>query len=89
MAEHGRRREGHLALDHVQVGVADAARRDAHEHLAAARAGDGDLLQLERLPGTRQHCRRIVSLIWRQLAPLPRPHSGLLRLVEHVRAMVY
>ncbi len=51
VSEHGRRGEGDLALDHVEVGVADAAGGDAHEHLAAARARDRDLLDLQRLTG--------------------------------------
>jgi hypothetical protein len=48
VAEHARHRERHRAVVHVQVGVADAARRDAHEHLARARLGVAQLLDPER-----------------------------------------
>ena len=58
VSEHGRRREGDLALDHVQIGVADAAGGDPDEDLAAPRLRDRDLLQLERRAGGREHRRQ-------------------------------
>ena len=48
VAEHHRRGPLPLALDHVQVGAADAAGRHPHEHLARAWLVELDLADLER-----------------------------------------
>ena len=51
VAEHRRRVAGRVgARRGVQVGVADAAGDQAHQHLARARLGQIDLLDRERLP---------------------------------------
>jgi hypothetical protein len=46
--EDERERLGQVALDDVQVAVADAAGRDADEHLAFLRRGEVDLENLDR-----------------------------------------
>ena len=48
VAQHGRRRVRQLALDHVQVGVADAAGRDLDQHLALSWLGLRDVLYEKR-----------------------------------------
>ena len=49
--EHGRRVAGRIgARGGVEIGVADAAGDEAHEHLAGARLGQLDLAHDERLP---------------------------------------
>ena len=85
MAQHGGRREGDLALDHVQVGVADTARRDADEHLAACAARDRDLLQAQRRPRHSGAPPPASSRSSARSASL----DALFCMVEHVRAMVY
>ena len=46
VTEHARERgDGGAAVEHVQVGAADAGGRDPHEHLAGARLVDVDVLE--------------------------------------------
>src|SRR5262249_26816763 len=64
VAEDARRIAGRIdAGGGVQVGVTDAARGQAHEHLAGARLGEIDLLDYERLPELLEYRR-------------PDPHPG-------------
>ena len=54
--EHARRVAGRVgARRRVQVGVADAARGEAHEHLAGLRLGQVDVLDDERLAELLEH----------------------------------
>jgi hypothetical protein len=46
-----------LAVEDVEVGAADTARRDAQEHLTRLRLGLGHLLQPERLASRMEHHR--------------------------------
>ena len=56
VAEHGRRVPGRVgAGGRVEVGVADAARDEPHEHLARARLGEVDLLNRERRTELLEH----------------------------------
>ena len=56
VAEHGRRIAGRVgAGGGVEVGVADAARDEPHEHLARLRLGEVELLHLERRAELLQH----------------------------------
>ena len=48
----GRRRKRVVAVDEMQVGMADTARHRAHQHLAPEGLGDVDLLDGQRLLGT-------------------------------------
>ena len=57
VAEDAGRRERDLALDHVQVGVADAAAADPHEHLARKRRRARQLLDYKRLARRLEHDR--------------------------------
>src|SRR5262249_23765945 len=64
VAQDARRIAGRIdAGGGVQVGVTDAARGQAHEHLARARLGEIDLLDDERLPELLEYRR-------------PDPHPG-------------
>ena len=57
VAEHGRRVAARVgARGGVEVGVADAARLEPHEHLARAGLGEVDLLHGERLAELLQDC---------------------------------
>src|SRR5439155_6920792 len=47
--EDRRQRHGQVAVDHVQVAVADAARPQAHEHLVGAWCAQGQQLDTDRL----------------------------------------
>ena len=58
MPEHRRHRERDLALQHVQVGVADTAGGDPHEDLAAPRPRHGNPLDRERPPELGQDGRQ-------------------------------
>ena len=51
VAKHDRHRRGVLALDEMQVAVAQTGDRGAHEHLARAGVVDLDILDGERLVG--------------------------------------
>ncbi len=54
--EHGRRVAGRIGPGgRVEVGVADAAGDEPHEHLAGARLGEVDLLHRERLAELLEH----------------------------------
>ena len=56
MPEHGRRVAGRVGAGRgVEVGVADAARDEAHEHLAGLRLRERHLLDDERRPELLQH----------------------------------
>ena len=56
VAEHGRRVAGRVgARRRVHVGVADAARLEAHEHLARLRLGQVDLGHVQRLTELLEH----------------------------------
>ena len=55
--EHGRRVAGRVGAGRrVEVGVADAARDEADEHLTRARLGELDLLHDERPAELLEHC---------------------------------
>jgi hypothetical protein len=47
MAKHGRCGKLHFALDDVEVGMTNAARRHPHEHLAGLGCWDWDFLNLQ------------------------------------------
>ena len=49
VAEDDRQRIGKLALDHLEVGVAKAARLVAHQHVVRLQFRDGDLADDHRL----------------------------------------
>jgi len=49
VAKNGRRREDPQTFDEMQVGVADAARRRAHENFTLRRAVDLHLFNRQRL----------------------------------------
>ena len=55
VAQDGRGGEGIVAIDEVQVAVADAAGDDAHEDLARDRLRDVDLLDRQRLMRPVEH----------------------------------
>ena len=55
VAEHGRAARLGGAVDRVQVGVADAARVQAHEHLAGPRRGELELLHLRAARRCLEH----------------------------------
>src|SRR6266568_4925153 len=55
MAEDGRRGERIVAIDEVQVAVADPRSDDTHEHFAADGLVDVDLFDGERLVRTMEH----------------------------------
>ena len=57
VAEHGRARRRRRAVDRVQVGVADAARVQAHERLARVRRLELELGDLEPSARLGQHGR--------------------------------
>src|SRR5204862_4653601 len=85
VAEDGRRRERVEALDEVQVAVADAAGRRAHQHLAPDGLGDVDVLDRELLVRTVEDGSLHDMLLWVgepwEGSPLP------LRYVRPFRAM--
>ena len=46
-----------VAIDHVQIGAADAARAHPNQQLIRTRLGLGDVLKSERPPGPIEHHR--------------------------------
>ena len=56
VAEDGRRRERIEAVHEVQIAVAHTAGDRAHQHLAAYRLGDVDVLDGEGLLGSVEYC---------------------------------
>ncbi len=61
VAHDDRRGPRPVAVDHVQVGMADAARAQLDEHLAAARALERELLD-RHAPGAVEHRRPDAAL---------------------------
>ena len=55
MAEHGGAACLGRAVDRVEVGVADAARAEPHEHLARLWRGELEILHLVRPTGCLEH----------------------------------
>src|SRR5262249_21688582 len=81
VAEHARRIAGRVdARGRVQVGVADAARGEPHEHLARLGLGEVDLLDDERLSELLQNGG--ADLHERNLSPRRSPTYGAWAAIE-------
>ncbi len=57
VAEDHRQRIGKLALNHLEIGVTEAGRTDAHQDLAGAGIGEGDSGDGKRRADPFQHRR--------------------------------
>src|SRR5690348_13976672 len=55
MAEHGGRGKRVIAIDEVEVAMANAARNDAHQHFAILWFVDVDVFDEQRLLGTMEY----------------------------------
>ena len=59
---HGRLSRRQFAFDHVQIGAANAATIDAHQHFAFPRLRNGDIGEFERIRSNRRRLFQNASL---------------------------